>query len=71
MLPDASLSSIPYELLLAELTKRDNDDSKPQCGGGKKGAYDTPLHVFALFLILALSTLGMYHRPVRKPIEPL
>lgn len=55
---DASLSSIPYHVLLAELSKRDNGDSKPACGSGKKGAYDTPLHVFALVLILALSTIG-------------
>lgn len=55
---DLPLSSIPRELLLAELSKRDNGDAKPQCGSGQKGSYDTPLHVFALILILALSTLG-------------
>lgn len=55
---DASLSSIPYHLLLAEVTKRQDDNARPQCGSGKKGAYDTPLHVFALILILALSTVG-------------
>ncbi|KUI57420.1 Zinc-regulated transporter 2 [Cytospora mali] len=53
-----SWSSIPTEWLLAELAKRDdtNGDSKPQCGSGKKGSYDTALHVFALVLILVLST---------------
>lgn len=53
-----SLSSIPRDILLAELAKRDTGDTKPQCGSGKKGSYDTALHVFALILILALSTLG-------------
>lgn len=57
-LPGVSLSSIPRDLLLAELAKRDTGDAKPECGSGKKGSYDTPLHVFALVLILALSTLG-------------
>lgn len=68
LLTDASLSSIPYDLLLAELAKRDDGDAKPQCGGSKKGAYDTPLHVFALVLILALSTLGAY-RPLGLQLD--
>ncbi|KAF3764322.1 hypothetical protein M406DRAFT_62463 [Cryphonectria parasitica EP155] len=55
---DATLSSIPIDLLLAELAKRDDDDTRPACGSGKQGSYDTPLHVFALILILALSTLA-------------
>lgn len=58
LLKDISLSSIPRDLLLAELAKRDDGATKPQCGSGKKGSYDTALHVFALILILALSTLG-------------
>lgn len=60
---DIPLSSIPYDTLLAELAKRENGDSKPQCGSNQKGSYDTPLHVFALVLILALSTIGMRGGP--------
>lgn len=70
LVTDASLASIPYDLLLAELAKRDDVDTKPQCGGGKKGAYDTPLHVFALFLILALSTLGTHRWTSTNPWIP-
>lgn len=55
---DFPLSSIPRELLLAELSSRDDGNTKPQCGSGQKGSYDTALHVFALILILVLSTLG-------------
>ena len=33
----------------------------PACGSrGSRGSYNTTLHVLALFLILILSTLGMY-----------
>jgi len=53
-----SWSSIPTEALLAELSSRGDVDTKPQCGSRERGAYDTPLHVGALILILALSTLG-------------
>ncbi|KAJ0122619.1 ZIP family zinc transporter [Diaporthe amygdali] len=53
---DISWSSLPTEWLLAELAKRDDvADSKPQCGSGRKGSYDTFMHVFALVLILALT----------------
>ena len=52
-------SSIPTDLLLAELSRRDDTTSRPECGSGNKGSYDTGIHVFALFLILTLSTLGM------------
>ncbi|CAJ2499867.1 Uu.00g027200.m01.CDS01 [Anthostomella pinea] len=59
---DVSWSSIPTDLLLAEISRRQEDDNgepeKPACGSGERGAYDTPLHVFALILILALSTLS-------------
>ncbi|KAI5864948.1 Zinc/iron permease [Durotheca rogersii] len=61
---DSSWSSIPTHLLLAELERRqdgqadNNNAEKPACGSGDRGAYDTPLHVFALFLILTLSTLA-------------
>ncbi|KAK0735245.1 Zinc/iron permease [Lasiosphaeria miniovina] len=55
---DFSWSSIPTDWLRAELSKRDDVDSRPQCGSGKRGEYDTGLHVFALFLILLLSTVA-------------
>ncbi|KAI7211959.1 hypothetical protein KC333_g7375 [Hortaea werneckii] len=55
-----SLSSLPLHLLRAEVARRQNeDDSRPACGSGNKSRhYDTGLHVFALFLILLLSTLA-------------
>ncbi|KAL2139008.1 hypothetical protein VTI28DRAFT_5889 [Corynascus sepedonium] len=55
---DPQWSSIPTELLLAELSKRDDANERPACGSGKKGSYDTGIHVFALFLILTISTLA-------------
>ncbi|KAL2133276.1 hypothetical protein VTI74DRAFT_2619 [Chaetomium olivicolor] len=55
---DPLWSSIPTELLLAELSRRDDANERPACGSGKKGSYDTGIHVFALFLILILSTLA-------------
>jgi len=55
---DPRWSSIPTELLLAELSRRDDASERPACGSGKKGSYDTGIHVFALFLILTLSTLS-------------
>lgn len=33
-------------------------EQRPACGSKTKGEYNTPLHVFALVLILALSTGG-------------
>lgn len=55
----ALLSDIPSTLLQAELAKRQDESSKPVCGSGKaKDGYNTSLHVFALILILALSTAG-------------
>ncbi|KAI0436820.1 zip family zinc transporter [Xylaria telfairii] len=60
-LNDASWSSIPTDFLRAELARRQSSNGaseKPACGSGDKGAYDTPLHVFALILILTLSTLA-------------
>ncbi|KAL3425305.1 ZIP Zinc transporter [Phlyctema vagabunda] len=55
-----SWSGIPTELLLAELARRDaaEPSTKPECGSGVKGSYNTPAHVFALVLILALSTIA-------------
>ncbi|KAI1431271.1 Zinc/iron permease [Xylaria sp. CBS 124048] len=57
---DVSWSSIPSALLRAELARRQdaNDAKKPACGSGDRGEYDTPLHIFALLLILTLSLLA-------------
>ncbi|KAM4058632.1 ZIP zinc transporter [Hirsutella rhossiliensis] len=55
---DASWSSIPTSLLLQELRRREEETAKPQCGSRPKGWYDTVAHVFALLLILTLSTLA-------------
>ncbi|KAK4444155.1 Zinc/iron permease [Podospora aff. communis PSN243] len=53
---DHAWTSIPTELLRAELLRRDDGDTRPECGSGKIGHYDTAVHVFALFLILTVST---------------
>jgi len=53
-----SWSSISTEFLRAELARRDEGSAKPQCGSGIKGNYNTAAHVFALILILVLSTLA-------------
>ncbi|KFA72954.1 hypothetical protein S40288_05089 [Stachybotrys chartarum IBT 40288] len=53
-----SWSSIPTDLLLAELSRRQQDSERPACGSRERGWYDTAAHVVALFLILALSTIG-------------
>lgn len=55
---DTPWSSLPTKLLLAELQRRKEDGERPACGGRQKGWYDTVAHIFALLLILALSTLG-------------
>ncbi|KJZ76997.1 hypothetical protein HIM_03318 [Hirsutella minnesotensis 3608] len=55
---DLTWSSIPTTLLLEELRRRDEEGQRPACGGKKKGWYDTVAHIFALFLILVLSTLA-------------
>jgi hypothetical protein len=56
---DGFLTNLPLDLLHAELLRRQETPEKPECGTrGKQGSYSTGLHVFALFLILALSTLG-------------
>lgn len=56
---DADWATIPTDVLLTELSRRREagDDTKPQCGSGKRGSYDTTLHVGALVLILVLSTV--------------
>ncbi|OAL07754.1 Zinc/iron permease [Phaeosphaeriaceae sp. SRC1lsM3a] len=53
-----SYTEIPTHLLRAELHRRQQDgQERPACGTkGGKGHYNTPLHVFALVLILVLST---------------
>lgn len=59
---DPSWATIPTELLLAELRRRQDDgdgQQKPECGSRERGWYDTAAHVFALFLILFLSTVCM------------
>src|SRR5256884_9673490 len=53
-----SWTDIPTHMLRAELLRRQANE-RPVCGTkGGRGSYNTPLHVFALFLILALSTAG-------------
>ena len=50
-------SNIPLHVLHAEIQRRQEAGERPPCGSGaSKHAYNTPLHVFALFLILILST---------------
>ncbi|KAJ5612414.1 hypothetical protein N7510_005608 [Penicillium lagena] len=53
-----SVAHIPDSLLRAELLRRDADSAA--CGTTERGAYNTPLHVMALFLILGLSTFGTF-----------
>ena len=53
------LLDIPLHLLHAELRRRQDASYKPACGSRTEGTYyNTGSHVFALFLILGLSTLG-------------
>ncbi|KAI1871043.1 hypothetical protein JX265_006083 [Neoarthrinium moseri] len=57
----SSWSSVSTDVLLAELARRQGADTpgeRPACGSRERGAYDTPLHVFAVVLILTLSTLA-------------
>ncbi|KAI5284837.1 hypothetical protein KEM54_001027 [Ascosphaera aggregata] len=60
----SSLSDIPVALLRAELLRRAPDADggfdikQSSCGSVKTGTYNTPLHIFALILILAISTLA-------------
>ncbi|KAI4254399.1 MAG: hypothetical protein L6R42_007209 [Xanthoria sp. 1 TBL-2021] len=51
-----SWANVPTAVLQAEIARRDDTPTKPICGSGKSSkAYDTPLHFFALLLILGLS----------------
>ena len=66
MIPDIpTIADLPLELLQAELARRQREDGvakeRPVCGSGKRGVYNTPIHVFALVLILALSTIGIHY----------
>ncbi|KMU91966.1 zinc transporter protein [Coccidioides immitis H538.4] len=68
----SSLADVPISLLKAELERRSLDiraqgispgpaqpSTRPACGSTTRaGSYNTPIHVFALFLILILSTLA-------------
>ncbi|KAK7520287.1 ZIP zinc transporter-like protein [Phyllosticta citriasiana] len=54
----ASWSELPLDMLRRELQRRQDDGERPECGSGIKGSYNTPLHVFALILILVLSVFA-------------
>jgi hypothetical protein len=57
----SAISEISDAVLKAELLRRNvASDETPACGSKSQGAYNTSLHVMALFLIFVLSTLGMY-----------
>ncbi|KAL8753572.1 MAG: hypothetical protein Q9184_005383 [Pyrenodesmia sp. 2 TL-2023] len=52
----ASWADFPTALLQAEITRRGDAPAKPECGSRHSTkAYNTPLHFFALLLILGLS----------------
>lgn len=56
-----SWAEVPTALLQAEIARRQNAPAKPECGSGHTTkAYDTPLHFFALLLILGLSVGGPF-----------
>lgn len=56
------VSDFPDSILRAELSRRNeirgSTSDRVACGSKEKGAYNTQIHVLALFLILVLSTLG-------------
>ncbi|KAJ5173993.1 Zinc/iron permease [Penicillium coprophilum] len=55
----SAIAEIPDALLREELLRRDGaSKDTPACGSKERGAYNTPLHVMALFLILGLSTFA-------------
>ncbi|KAL8644462.1 MAG: hypothetical protein Q9210_007244 [Variospora velana] len=52
-------TDVPTALLQAEIAPRADTPTKPACGSGHSTkAYNTPLHFFALLLILGLSVGG-------------
>ncbi|KAF2253275.1 Fe transport protein 3 [Trematosphaeria pertusa] len=66
-----SWTDIPTHLLRAELLRR-QDDGRPTCGTkGGRGSYNTPIHVFALILILAVSTAACSFPIVAKRFPKL
>jgi hypothetical protein len=63
-----ALYQISSHSLRIELQQREEEITKPACGsGGGRGSYNTSLHVAALFLILILSTLGLYTQFASSP----
>ncbi|ESZ98748.1 hypothetical protein SBOR_0854 [Sclerotinia borealis F-4128] len=64
MVVNRDVSSWSMSHLLAELARRQQQDEagtipeKPVCGSGVKGNYNTSAHVYALVLILVLSTIA-------------
>jgi solute carrier family 39 (zinc transporter), member 1/2/3 len=54
----SQLRQIPISLIQAELARRAEEQDGSTCGSVARGSYNTPLHVFALILILILSTFG-------------
>ncbi|THV87489.1 Zinc/iron permease [Aureobasidium pullulans] len=70
----ATWSDIPTSVLRAELLRRQSNDDRPACGTASNTKdYNMPLHVFALFLILVLSTLAcsfplLVRRVPRMPV---
>ena len=68
--PGVLWADVPTHLLQAELLRRQQQQQqeRPACGTkGHRGYYNTPLHVFALMLILTVSTAGMLHVHDRAP----
>jgi hypothetical protein len=54
---------LPTEALKALLAQRQTGGDRPTCGSDEQTHhYNTALHVFALFLILFLSTAGTRYR---------
>ncbi|RAL07485.1 putative ZIP family zinc transporter [Aspergillus homomorphus CBS 101889] len=53
-----SIASFSDALLRAEIARRAPNSNTASCGSKERGAYNTPIHVLALFLILVLSTLA-------------
>lgn len=68
-----TLNHLPTVVIEQELLRRQNEEKgKPHavCGSGPQRTYNTSLHVFALFVILFLSTLG-YLFPLVNGTEAL
>lgn len=50
-------------------TQATGDGQRPACGSKTKGDYNTPLHVFALVLILVLSVGGKRRKLRQDPSQ--